>query len=169
MGKYKNIILISGGVILTFALIGLLGFLLSESKGSQPENTDQSNGFLAAEESSFDFGNISMAAGKVSHTFKIKNSGAEPVIISKIYTSCMCTETTLVKQNGRFGPFGMPGHISIPKINQILKADEEAAVEVVFDPAAHGPAGLGQTERKITIENNGKNEMTLLIRANVMP
>ena len=169
MGKYKNIILISGGVILTFALIGLLGFLLSEGKGNQSENTGQTKGILTAEESSFNFGNISMAAGKVSHTFRIKNSGTEPIIISKIYTSCMCTETTLIKQNERFGPFGMPGHTNIPEINQTLKTNEEATMEIVFDPAAHGPAGLGQTERTITLENNGKNKMTLSIKANVMP
>ncbi len=158
-----TIVLVLGGLV----LISLYSKKLSGKEN--PTDVPSTNGVLVSESPNFDFGNISMAAGKVSHIFKIKNSGTEPLVISKIYTSCMCTETTLIKQNERFGPFGMPGHVSIPEINQTLKANEEATVEAVFDPAAHGPAGLGQIERSITVENNGKNKMELLIKANVMP
>ena len=45
-----------------------------------------SAGVLIVEEQSFDFGSISMAAGKVTHRFAVKNTGADPVNISKMYT-----------------------------------------------------------------------------------
>jgi hypothetical protein len=125
---------------------------------SQTNNTaslsSNSNGVLTAEEANFDFGTISMAAGNVMHRFKIKNTGSETVFLGKMYTSCMCTTATLKIGDKKFGSYGMPGHGFIPKIKEAIGAGEEASVEVVFDPAAHGPAGIGRIERKITIENN---------------
>ncbi len=127
-----------------------------------------SNGTLVAEEVSFDFGAISMATGEVEHSFKIKNASAKPIIIEKIYTSCMCTTATLVKNDKKFGPYGMPGHGFIPKINEPINPNEEATIEIVFDPAAHGPAGIGPTIRLVYIENSGET-LELKISANVTP
>jgi hypothetical protein len=42
-------------------------------------------------ESIHDFGTIKEANGAVSHTFKIKNEGKAPLIISKVSASCGCT------------------------------------------------------------------------------
>lgn len=128
-----------------------------------------SDGMLSAEETSFDFGTISMAAGKVEHAFKIKNASSEPLVIEKIYTSCMCTTAALVVGGKRFGPYGMPGHGFIPKINEKMDAGEEAIIEVVFDPAAHGPAGVGRIQRTITIENNAGQPLELGFTALVTP
>src|SRR3989344_4812890 len=58
--------------------------------------SENEKGFLTAEETVFDFGNVPMYGGKVKHNFTLKNNGQGPVKISKIYTSCMCTEATLV-------------------------------------------------------------------------
>lgn len=110
-----------------------------------------------------------MAAGKVEHSFKIKNAGAEPVIIAKMYTSCMCTTASLLKNGKQFGPYGMPGHGLIPKLNKLINPNEEAIVKIVFDPAAHGPAGVGKIQREITIENNTDQPLTLQFTALVTP
>lgn len=123
---------------------------------------------ISAKEKSFDFGSVSMAAGKVSHIFKIKNSSADSVNIEKLYTSCMCTSATLEIGGDKTGPFGMAGHGFIPKINKALTAGEEANIEVVFDPAAHGPAGVGTIKRSIFVENDGEM-VELQISANVTP
>lgn len=124
---------------------------------------------IAVEEKIFDFGKISMAKGEVSHSFTIKNTGEDPVIIDKMFTSCMCT-TAVLKINGKaFGPYGMQGHGFIPKINQKLGVGEEAIVEATFDPAAHGPAGVGPIQRAIIIENNAGEPIQLIFNANVTP
>ena len=65
----------------------------------------------------------------------------------------MCTEATLVTSTGKRGPFGMPGHAPIPAISERLAPGEMAEVDVVFDPAAHGPAGIGRIERNVTVQN----------------
>ncbi len=166
----KNIILTI--VIIVFILGSLTGLIwfFSSRQQSGAANLKPTNGNLTAEESTYDFGTISMAAGKVSHTFEIKNIGPESLTITKIYTSCMCTEVTFIKADVSKGPFGMLGHGPLPKISQTLAPNEEAQIEVVFDPAAHGPAGLGKINRAISLENNGKvDKLDISVEANVTP
>ena len=124
---------------------------------------------LRSSEYKFDFGSISMAAGKVNHRYYLANGGPEAVVIRKLYTSCMCTTAEFVKGIRRFGPFGMQGHTDIPSINQDFAPGERAYVEVVFDPAAHGPAGVGPIERVVTIENSAGQPMQLAFSAYVTP
>lgn len=120
-------------------------------------------------EKTFDFGEISMSAGNVNHSFTIKNTGSEPLTINKMYTSCMCT-TAILNMNGKtFGPYGMQGHGFIPKINQELGSGQEAVVEAIFDPIAHGPAGVGFIQRSVVIENNAGKPIQLGFTANVIP
>ena len=81
----------------------------------------------------------------------------------------MCTTASLIIGDKQFGPVGMPGHGAIPTINQTINANEEATVEVVFDPAAHGPAGVGRIERIVTLENNAGRPVVLQFAALVTP
>lgn len=101
--------------------------------------------------------------------FQVKNTGEEPVTIGQMYTSCMCTSATLMMNGKEFGPYGMPGHGFVPKVNKSIEPGEEAAVEVVFDPAAHGPAGIGKIQRSVIIENNAGDPFEFQISANVTP
>ncbi|MEK9154817.1 MAG: DUF1573 domain-containing protein [Patescibacteria group bacterium] len=160
------------GIIVAVLVLG--GFIWIARPDSQNSTSAAlsaiSNGTLTVEEANnYDFGTISMAAGKVKHQFKIKNTGSKGVNIEKIYTSCMCTTAVLMMDGKQFGPYGMPGHGAIPKINKTVNPNEEAVVEVVFDPAAHGPAGVGRIQRTITIENNAGQAIELLFAAIVTP
>lgn len=130
---------------------------------------NKSNSRLTATQTKFSFGPISMASGKVKHRYPITNVGTEPVVISKLYTSCMCTTAALVKGGKAGEAFGMPGHTPIPTINVPIRPGEEAFVEVVFDPAAHGPAGVGPIERVVTLENNSGQPLELAFAALVSP
>lgn len=124
---------------------------------------------LTSPEPFFDFGRISMATGKVSHRFTIENTGRTAITITKLYTSCMCTTATLITLAGKKGPFGMPGHAAIPGIAETLLPEGRAQVEIVFDPAAHGPAGVGRIERAITIQTNAGRPLELGFVAMVTP
>lgn len=170
MKKYQGIIfsVLSGIVILA----GLYWVSRLNSAPSEPveANAVSSIGALSVEESSFDFGNISMAKGKVSHIFKVKNTGSEAVVLSKLYTSCMCTIASLKNGGSEQGPFGMLGHGYVPSFKEVLSPGGEAEVEVVFDPAAHGPAGVGKISRVVSLENNSKGgQLDIEISANVTP
>ena len=127
-------------------------------------------GALVSARPNFDFGTISMKAGNVSTTYRIKNEGAAPLALDKIYTSCMCTTATLITASGRKqGPFGMPGHGPLKPATGQLAPGETALLEVVFDPAAHGPSGVGRIERVVTVETKGARPLELWMVAMVRP
>ena len=163
------------------ALVLGLGALIVAARPGAPTNSptavelvkasaaSNSSSRLTAAQMKFSFGPISMARGKVTHRYPITNTGTEPVVIRKLYTSCMCTTAALVKDGKTGAAFGMPGHTPIPTINVPIKPGEEAFVEVVFDPAAHGPAGVGPIERVVTLENNGGQPLELEFAALVSP
>lgn len=158
----------------TIALFVALISIASPSNQNNPQllgasqTSNQANP-LTATELFFDFGTISMGKGKVNHTFKISNPTQNGVKIGKIYTSCMCTVATLIKDGKRFGPYGMPGHAGLTAVNETIEPGQETEIEVVFDPAAHGPSGIGTISREILIEPEGTAPLKLSFRANVTP
>lgn len=159
--------------IVWFAVIAL-GFLLAagwfarpDGAGSPPETADISAS-LKDLEGKFDFGKVSMARGKVSHIFRIKNEGTGSAKIKSMFTSCMCTVATLEVNGRKYGPYGMPGHGYNAPLNIPIEPGAEAAIEAVFDPAAHGPAGVGLIERSIILEG-ADGDLELQFSAEVTP
>lgn len=159
-------------ILYILAIVTIVGGVIWLARPGQDAKIDPTAAIintLSASENQYDFGTISMAKGRVSKTFAITNSSAEPARIEKIYTSCMCTTAKLKIGAKDFGPFGMPGHGIVPKVNQTLNPGELAQVEVVFDPNAHGPAGVGPVERVVFVEEKGRQPLELRIKAMVTP
>lgn len=158
-------------IIVATLVLGVLIWIARPDSQKTTASSAKSTGSLiiTEETDTYDFGTISMAAGNVAHQFKIKNIGSERITIHKLYTSCMCTTATLTAGGNRFGPYGMPGHGAIPRIEQAINPGEEAAVEIVFDPAAHGPAGVGPIQRTITLETDAEEPVLLQFTALVTP
>gem|GEM_PF-317979 len=135
----------------------------SQNKGnaaassSVAEQSDQ-GGVLSIEEEAFSFGSVSMAAGSVTKRIRVSNTGSGPLTLKKLYTSCMCTTVSLLSGENRIGPFGMPGHGFIPSFQEVLQPGQSAEVEVTFDPAAHGPAGVGRINRVVSLEHSGSSK-----------
>ena len=164
----KSILIILGSAVL-LALLFVLG---SKNPGAIPNVEKLSAASaLSASESSYDFGEISMKAGLVRHTFTIENSSStSPLVITGISSSCMGTEAFLSTSEGKTGPFGMPGHGGATRaIREEVSAGESRGIEVVFDPTAHGPAGVGRIERAVFIEDEDGGTQTLTIKALVTP
>ena len=176
---------ILGANKMLYALIAIsviaigFGVYSSQQKAAAPKEVPQTQaavqpaaqaGGLVSERANYDFGTISMKAGNVSTTYRIKNEGAAPLALDKIYTSCMCTTATLITANGRKqGPFGMPGHGPLKPATGQLAPGEMALLEVVFDPAAHGPSGVGRIERVVTVETKDARPLELWMVAMVRP
>ncbi len=164
----KTIISITIGLVVLGSLIWIAR--PQENSNNSASVSGTNTGALTVEESSnYDFGAISMGAGTVARTFTVKNSGDQTITINKMYTSCMCTTAQLTIGGKQFGPYGMPGHGAIPWIGQTINPNEEVAIEVVFDPAAHGPAGVGRIARSITIENSAGRPVEITFSAIVTP
>ena len=54
--------------------------------------------FAVAGESTYDFKTIKEADGDATYTFKIRNDGTAPLIISKVTTTCGCTTYEFSKE-----------------------------------------------------------------------
>ncbi len=92
----------------------------------------QKQAVISVEESSFDFGVIKEANGKVSHTFTVENSGDMPLVITRVIASCGCTTTEWPKQP--------------------IPPKQKADIKVTFDPAGRP----GEFVKTISVYSNGK-------------
>ncbi|KKR70407.1 MAG: hypothetical protein UU13_C0006G0009 [Candidatus Nomurabacteria bacterium GW2011_GWB1_40_7] len=167
-------------IVWTLIAIGMFSLLYFAGKGAsnlqneaenQSTNTKvNSESQLTASETFYDFGTISMKDGKVSKVFKISNSSEGDINLMSVSTSCMCTVAYVAGQDGsKKGPFGMPGHGVVPRVNEIIKAGESRDIEVIYDPNAHGPAGVGIVDRFVYLEDENGNKLQFEIKANVTP
>ena len=166
----KPLIIGSAGVLL---LVGTLFYIGQPKEKKEQGNAYQGKAEIASafetRESGYDFGTIRMANGNVNRVFSVRNAGATPMKIEKIFTSCMCT-TAFAEQGGkRKGPFGMPGHGIVPKANIEVEPGEEIGIDVVFNPNAHGPAGVGPIERQVYLVDDKGAEQVFTINAMVTP
>ena len=110
-----------------------------------------------------------MKNGEVAKEFTITNPNDGDIILSKVLTSCMCTNAYIIKPDSSMkGPFSMAGH-GASSIDEVIKAGENRIVRVVFDPNAHGPAGIGNIDRFISLTDTSGNTLQLEIKALVTP
>jgi len=135
-----------------------------------PGSASMSKSVLTALEVFYDFGTISMKNGNVSKEFVIANPTDRGITVSTVLTSCMCTTAFIVGADGNVkGPFGMSGMGYVPPANEIIKAGESRIIRVVYDPNAHGPAGVGWIDRFVTLTDSSNGTLELEIKANVTP
>jgi hypothetical protein len=80
----------------------------------------------------YDFGRIGMT-DRVSHAFTARNVGTEDLVISRVYTGCGCTATTI-------GGAPIPPDGVLPQ-PLTLRPGEEIAFTVEFDARAEGRSG----------------------------
>lgn len=152
--------------------IGLLGLMVwgsSVQKTVTVVNTGAKS-VLTTSEKLYDFGTISMKNGNVTKEFTVTNSSDKNIYVPSLTTSCMCTKAYIVESDGSTkGPFGMPSMGYVPPANETIKAGENKIIRAVYDPNAHGPAGVGQIDRIITLTDASGASLQLEIKALVTP
>lgn len=137
-------------------------------QGAAGTNAPQSR--LTAEETFYDFGTISMRNGDVSYDFKVRNATGEDILVPTLVTSCMCTSALIVAPDGSTkGPFKMPGMGYVPPANETIRAGESRIIRVVYDPNAHGPAGVGQIDRFAILTDASGGVIQFEVKALVTP
>lgn len=161
----KNTII---GFVIVFAIIGLIIWERNSESVEIPKNLGSATS-LSASEVLFDFGTISMKNGLATHIFKVTNLGNKDVYIKKTSTSCMCTKAYIKNGNKEKGPFGMEGMGFLAPSNELIKAGESREIKVVYDPNAHGPAGVGFIDRMIYLTDESEKTFQMEIKAVVTP
>ncbi len=151
-------------ILLVFAAIFFVGRGTS-SRNNQGGDASQ----LQTAEKLYDFGTISMSKGNVEKIFKVTNPTNKDIFVKSITTSCMCTSAYIVKDGSKKGPFKMPGMGYVPPADETIKAGDSIDIKVVYDPNAHGPAGVGRIDRFVYLADDAGGKMQLEIKANVTP
>lgn len=158
--KILPIVLIAGAA---------LAFIIVAKPTPAPAQIGGDSGALVAETAGYDFGPLPLRSGLAQTSYFVRNTGAEPLVVNDVWTSCMCTTAVIRKGTETWGPFGMPGHGLRRGINLSLAPGEDAEVAVVFDPAAHGPAGVGPVTRSIFLSSTAGDPLELAFTATVTP
>ena len=163
----KKILIV--GLLATAAFVGvmLLGRSTESAMSSQTEIAVKSA--LSAPETQYEFGEVRMKDGKVSHRFKVVNPTDKDLTAEYLSTSCMCTTAYIVDDKSQSGPYGMEGMGSSGKAKLLFKPQETREIEVVFDPNAHGPAGVGPLQRFVTLTDATGGKLQLEIKGLVKP
>lgn len=132
---------------------------VSASGGDRFINNTKADGISAAIES-IDIGKVGYGNGLVSKTYQLKNDTGRDLKLKKIVTSCMCTKARVKfsEKTTKYYAMEMNGDKN-PIISYDFPAGSTAELEFNFDPAAHGPAGIGPVDRVITLYfDNGYKE-----------
>lgn len=158
------------GTILVFLVIVIswIGVRLANGNSSGTSKATVSSAILILPETTYDFGTLNMKNGPVEHIFTAKNESNDEVTVKKVYTSCMCTAATILKDGQSLGRFGMQS--SDKKLDIRIGAQESITIKAGFDPAAHGPSGVGLAQRSIFLETNStaQSKIELTFRAVVI-
>ena len=168
----NNIKTIALSLILFAAVIGALIWFNGENNELKTAaiNNGDVGGILTADETNYDFGNIGIKNGLITHKYILENMSGKMVKIGEVSTSCMCTSAKLEIVGKIYGPFGMPGHGGgLTKAGAFVNPGEKVVVEATFDPAAHGPAGIGEVLREIYIDTGAEKPIVLGFKVNVTP
>lgn len=100
----------------------------------------------AFEEEIHNFGEIKEDGGKVTHTFKFKNSGGQPLIVHNVRASCGCTSPDWTRQP--------------------IQPGKEGFVKATFDPRNRP----GNFNKAVIVTTNGeKPTIVLRITGKVLP
>ena len=93
------------------------------------------------EDTLYDYGKLARQDGKVSHVFKFRNSGAQPLLIHKIETGCHCTASDY------------PRHP--------IASGEEGEITIIFDTQDTNVGAFHKTISVYTNSKEGLNRLTI--------
>lgn len=150
MSFEKKLIVLT--VISTILIMGGGIIFLSSSQAPQVTASQNAKAYVISPTSA-DWGQIPMDKGTVSKIFNLKNTGTDTLKLFNVKTSCHCTKAHVTIGGDDSPDFGMDSYSSW---TGEVAPGKEAKVTVVFDPAYHGPAGVGPITRFVSVETNDK-------------
>ena len=149
-------------IVISFIALTLLilggGVYVLGATSTPAQITSSQNAKVEIPEKTFDWGNIPYSGGNVTKTFAIKNTGSDVLKLTGIKTSCTCTKAQ-ISIDGKTSPY-FSMHSTSSWVGEVAPG-REAQMTVIFDPAFHGPTGVGPMERLISMETNDTQNPSL--------
>lgn len=157
---------IKKGMLISLPILLLVGIIVFFAANYTPKENHPGVPRIEIPVNEYDAGTVSMADGLVKHTYEIKNTGIGDLKIDSIWTSCHCTTVRLTINDKTSPEFGMDKRSTSQKI----APGQTGQLEVIFDPAFHGPQGIGQAVRVVYLSTNDPQNKKVEIRllANVI-
>lgn len=157
-------------IIAVLTLIILFGgvIFISSSSTSAPQIAVSANVKTETiEPTSYDWGDIPINGGNATRSFTIKNTGTETLKLFNVKTSCHCTVANVSIDGKKSENFGMSG---VSSWTGEVKPGKEAKLTVIFDPAFHGPQGVGPVTRFVSVDTNarGNEKITYTLTGTVI-
>lgn len=149
--------------LVVVALIGV-GY----AAGQVDHSDAKAAGNLEIRENYYDFGTVGLDI--VEHTFTVKNTGAGPLTIQQLSTSCGCTAARIETDGYQSPMFGM-NHGNLPPTDVTLAPGEEATIVAAYNPLAHGRQNAaGRFHRVVYVQTeNPRDEYQLTFDVTVDP
>lgn len=141
---------IVGTVVATILILGIAIFF-GTRMGGTPLVTADSQVSVSVDSNTYDWGTIDYDKGIVAKNFEIKNTSNTALKLYNVKTSCMCTTAQLKTPEATSKKYKM--HESSSEVI-LVKPGETALLLVEFDPAFHGPSGVGPITRTISMDTN---------------
>ena len=149
-GKIDKFLVIVISATLLIFIAGLIWATKSGNTSSASVSQTQTAS-LSLSETSYDWGDIPINEGNVEKTFSVTNTGSSDLELANFVTSCMCTTARVITADGESQEFGM--HTK-SNWKGTISPGETAQVIVIFDPAFHGPQGVGSITRIVKFNTN---------------
>ncbi len=86
------------------------------------------------EEAEFDFGTVKQSGGIISHDFKFKYMGENPITVTAVPTSCACTGATISQKEFEPGDIGIVTVSFDPNLHEEPKGKFFKTVTLLTDP-----------------------------------
>lgn len=155
--KTKNVLIGIVLVLVVFIFLGGTAYGLAQLS-TNVEVVIEDDAVASVSESQYDWGTIRMYDGMATKVFKVKNTGSKTLKLYNATTSCACTTVQVKTATQQTPALNMHG-----KSNVVIEIapGEEAAVEVVFNPAYHGPSGVGAISRVASMKTNDPQQPEL--------
>lgn len=153
----------SNNKLVIIILVSVLALVVVSSyvtnKFRTPEGVEASeNARVEFGETRKDRGEVKINQGLLVTDFLIKNVGSDPLILYDVSTSCMCTVAT-IEIDGVSSPEFKMGERS--SYTAMVLPGGTATVKLIFDPAFHGPNGVGPVTRQVMMRTNDSSQPKL--------
>jgi len=123
-------------ILIIFAILIALFYSCKKTTNTKISNSDTTT--ITFVDTVYDFGKV-IEGEKVNYTFKFKNTGDKPLLISKVTTSCGCTASNYT--------------------DSPVKPNSEGYVKVTFNSSGR----QGNVQKIITVYSNTKPSEHILI------
>ena len=146
----KDFKIMMGALVFTFLLVVGLATIFGGEATDEPVVAGIQIEGIEAFPENYDLSDVSLNGGIVTKEYEVKNSSGKTLTLKKIATSCMCTQASVAIREKESRFYGMEHAMDKnPPVNMEFPSGETAKVTVTFDPAAHGPQGVGSFERVV--------------------